>query len=451
MSARPQKAFISTREFVESWDKELYELTNLDYFIFLMINHLGNQLHKNFFNINRRDLENYLDFDSICTLSFNLGDAFGYFLEDNCFDSCPINCPRDLDGKIDICSVKLEDRIKRKLDLLQSFLLGQLEKEHCLRIDLMNHVIISTMQQFYLEELNIEFEEDDISFLEMAEFIEGVIIEFMKFEGKTLIDRPFESALEHFEDLLQKESELKSDDLFKPETNEWQFEPEKDNWNTSPQTVDDVIMHFLNDRHYNPKFSADPISHDIEYLNKYLKEKAKITNISDFTQMHLAEFLGVWLVHEFVLTDALQIPHIFRATARFVTFLYHHYDINLKKDFLTLYDALKIDLPRVIQATNSYISEYNMLDSLLILPKDQDNILLGYFEVLETKQRTNQSIKVRNLSEFGKEFLLKIESGIIFKLQQGDVIHASIIKRESGWELLEIQYIYPNIALNFVY
>lgn len=451
MSAGPQKAFISTQEFVESWDKELYELNNLDYFILLMINYVGSQLHKNFFINQRRHLQNFLDFDSICTLSFNLGDSFGYFLEDNCFDSCPINCPRDLDGKIDICSIKLEDRIKRKLELLQSFLMGQLEKEHCLRIDLMNHVIINTIQQFYLEELDIEFEENDISLLDLSEFVEGVIIEFIRFEGKSLIEKPFESALEQFEDLLQKESELKTDDIYKQEKKEWQFEKSTDNWRLGSATVDDAIMHFLNDRHYNPKFSADPIAHDIDYLNKYLKENANITRISDFNEMHLAEYLSVWLVREFVLTDAEHIPHIFRATARFVTFLYHQYDINLKKEFLALYDALKLDLPRVIQATNTYISEYNMLDSLLIKPKDREKTKLGYFEVIEKRDMPHRSIEVKSLSDFGKEFLLKIDSTIYFKIQRGDVLHTSIIKRGVDWNLLEIQYIYPNIALNFVH
>jgi hypothetical protein len=60
-------------------------------------------------------------------------------------------------------------------------------------------------------------------------------------------------------------------------------------------------------------------------------------------------------------------------------------------------------------------------------------------------------IKIKSFSDFGKEYLLRVNSAIVFKLQRGDVLHASIIKRETDWEMLEIQYIYPNIALNFVH
>ena len=44
MAEKFEKTYISVNEFIESWEKELYELNYLDYFIFLLINKLGFQI-----------------------------------------------------------------------------------------------------------------------------------------------------------------------------------------------------------------------------------------------------------------------------------------------------------------------------------------------------------------------------------------------------------------------
>ena len=450
MSEHHQKTYISPREFIKSWDKELYELNNLDFFIFLMINHLGNQLEKRFFIQHRRQSELFLSFDHIGTVCFNLGDSFEYFLEENCLSSCPINCPRDMDGQIDSCSVKLEDRIKRKLELLQSFLVGHLDKEQCFRIDLMNHVILDTLIQFYSEEINIEFEEDDINLLELAEFMENSIIDYIRFEGSDLLNRPFENALEYFEDLLQSESDSKYDEEWQEESQSWRTSPKENKWQGGHQPIEEVLIHFLNHDHYNSKMFEDSPSQDIEYLSKYLKETAKIKTISEFNESYLAEFLSVWLAREFVMSDTQQLSHIFRATARFITFLYHHYQINLKREFLRLYDMLKTDLARTIQATNTFISEYNMLDAVLYTNRDDYNYKIGYFEVISVKDKLYRILELKNVYAHHENLNVKLNSKAIFKLRKGDILHASMVKRSMDWEILEIQYIYPSLALQFI-
>lgn len=450
MSEHHQKTYISAQEFIKSWDKELYELNNLDFFIFLMINHLGNQLEKRFFIQHRRELELFLSFDHIGTVCFNVGDSFEYFLEENCLSSCPINCPRDMDGQIDSCSINLEDRIKRKLELLQSFLVGHLDKEQCFRIDLMNHVILDTLLQFYSEELNIEFEENDCTLLELAEFMENTIIDFIRFEGTDLLNKPFENALEYFEELLTGESDSKYDEEWQEESQDWQTSPKENEWQRGQKPIEEVLIHFLNDEHFNSKMFEDLPSQDIEYLSKYLKETTKIKTISEFNESYLAEFLSVWLAREFVMSDTQQISHIFRATARFITFLYHHYQINLKREFLKFYDLLKTDLARTIQATNTFISEYKVLDALLDANRNDDNHKTGYFEVVSVKDKLYRILELKNVYEHRENINVKLNSSAIFKLQKGDILHANIVKRSTDWEILEIQYIYPSLALQFI-
>lgn len=450
MSEHHQKTFISVREFIDSWDKEFYEFNNLDFFIFLLINHLGNQLEKRFFVEHRRQSRLNLDFDQIGTVCFNLCDSFEYFLEENCFSSCPLNCTRDLDGTIDETQLQGNEKIRRKLDLIQSFLVGKLDKEQCLRLDLMNHVILDSLLQFYSEEMSIEFEENDIILLELAEFIENVIIEFIRFEGQSLLHKPLELSVDYFEELLQNEEEDKSENSWKKTHHEWKENREKLEWEKNPENIEDVFSHFLNDEHYNPQISRQTLAHDIDYLSRYLMDYVKLDKISDLKESHLAEFLSVWLTREFILSDVRQISHIFRATARFITFLFHHYQINLRKEFLKYYDVLKMDLPRVIQATNTFISEYNLFETIITAEQNYSEHKVGYYEIIDIRDHLDRIIEARNLFDYENNLIFKFESSAFFRLRKGDILHASIIQRSQDWEILEIQFIYPNLAMPYI-
>lgn len=102
MSERFEKAYISVSEFVSSWEKEIYELNNLDYFTFLLINYLGYKIEHNFFNAEENSPYLCIDPEEIATLSFNIGDCFESFLENNCFGDCTLSCPTKLDEKVDL-------------------------------------------------------------------------------------------------------------------------------------------------------------------------------------------------------------------------------------------------------------------------------------------------------------------------------------------------------------
>lgn len=449
MSERYQKTYISATEFVESWDKELYELNHLDYFIFLMINYLGNRLEKHYFTNDRRHSPLFLDFDDIGTICFNISDSLAIFLEENCLGSCPLNCPKDLDGILNIDEHKIEDRIKKKLVLLQSLIVGNLEKEQCLRIDILNHVILDSLFQFYVDELDMDIKEDDLSLLDLAEFIENTIIDFIRFDGQFLLEKPFETAIHYFEELLESETEDQIQRDWNQDNPTWESQINPNTWNEETWGIDDVFSRFISDEHYNPITSSSALVHDINYFNKYLKDDAKINTITEIREDHIGEFFSVWLVREFVLSDEKQISFIFRAVARFVTYLYQHYHINLKREFLRYYDKLKLDLPRVIQAMNTFISEYNLLDALLI--DDENNHLqkIGFFQISKMIDKSNRYISIQDIDYPGETYMVKLKSSAIFKLHEGDIIHARLINNHDNWEVLEIQFVYPQIASRF--
>ncbi len=450
MSEHYQKTFISAREFVESWDKELYELTYLDYFIYQMINHLGNRLEKHYFIRDKRHSSLYLDFDDLGTVCFNLGDGFEFFLEENCLGTCPINCPRDLDGTVKIDKQQLEERIKKKLALLQSIMIGNLEKEQCLRIDLLNHVILDTLLQFYMDEFELEIKEDDIELLDLAEFIENVIIDFIRFEGHDLLDKPFETAMHYFEEMLENETEDQQNKGWDDKQSSWEPPHDLPEWNEVEDTIDDIFLRFISDQHYNPAHQSDALVHDINFFNKYLREEADIEKISDLKEYHLAEFFSSWLVREFVMGDEKQISHIFRAVARFITFLYHHYNINLKRDFLRCYDKLKVDLPRVIKATNVFISEYNLLDTLLLNEELMNDSRVGFLKINEVLDKSEKLIEVQDIKTTAEKEIIKLNSSSLNSLQPGDIIHTRLIRKNGTWEISEIQFIYPQLAARFI-
>lgn len=450
MSERFQKTFISVTEFVESWDKELYELNNLDFFIYLMINHLGNQLEKQFFIQDKKNSPLYLDFEQLGTVCFNLGDGFEVFLEENCLGSCPLNCPRDLDGVINLKNIQLENQVKRNLHLLQSILMNQLDKEQCLRIDLLNHVILDTLLQFYNDELQMDIDEQNLFLIELAEFIEDVIISFIRNEGQMLLMRPFDNALTYFEDLLQSEADDYPKQEWGEEGDEWQKEKSGEEWQKLTESIDDVFSRYLSDIHYNPMGSGSDFTNEIRYFKRYLQEYAGVEKIYEVDEHHLGEFFGVWLAQEFVMSDEKLIQSIFRATARFVTFLFHHYDINLKKDFLKYYEALKLDLPRVVQAMNLYISEYDLLNALLSAEQDEVEQKFGFFEITEIHQRSFRYLDLRNIQSLEVVPELRISFSAYSRLRKGDILKASLINGPNGWEIRDIEYIYPNMAKRFL-
>lgn len=451
MSERFQKAFIPAREFIESWDKEIYELTNLDFFIYQLINYLANQIEKRFFIRERKDSRLLLDFDQLGTLCFNIGDAFEFFLRENCLGSCPLNCPRDLNAHFDADKVQLEEKIRRNIFLLQSFMSGQLEKEQCLRIDLMNYVILDTLLQFYNESFQDELNDDDIDLLELAEFIEDEMVDFVRVEGQTFLQHPFKPSLEYFEELLQTEADRQNSNEWYETNNIWDNEQHGEEWHNPVASVQEVFQKFYANDRYNPPEYNGALIHDSKFLKKYLIDSAQLSDISELNATHLAEFFSIWLVREFVLADEKQLPFIFRATARFITYLFQYYHIDLKKDFLQFYEKTKLDLPRVVKALNTYISQYDLFGAILSSEDFVEHQRIGYFEVSIINDRAQRTIDLYDLHLSESLPQIKLDSQAFTHLRRGDILHASLVYKSPHWEIFDIQFIYPNLAKQFIY
>ena len=72
MAEQFKKKYITVREFISSWEKEIYELNNLDYFIFILINQLGHYIQKECFGKNSNKGNLHLEDNEISSLVFNI-------------------------------------------------------------------------------------------------------------------------------------------------------------------------------------------------------------------------------------------------------------------------------------------------------------------------------------------------------------------------------------------
>lgn len=446
MSEKFQRTFISVREFIDSWDKEIYELTNLDFFIFQTINHLGNQIEKRFFINERNSSLLKLSFDDIGTLCFNLGDSLEYFLQDNCFGNCNLNCPLDLDSSVNLKLLESDENMQRRLSVFKSIALDKIAKEQCLRVHLMNHVILDTLIHFYTEEIEIEVDEEDIDIIEFADFIENVIVDFIRHEGQSLLLQASEPAMDYFEELIESEEELNSYETWSNEEETWLNHDSPDTWKSNFEDIEDLFEKFIIDLDGNSLSKRKIIANDVDLFKEFLIEHADIKNAYELSEEHILEFLSYWLVQQYVLKDESKIQYVFRNMAKFVTWLYNNYGIDYKSSFLSYYKSVKTDVPRVICALNTYLNEYDLLEALTLQSKTDVEQICGFYEIKDLHSNLNKTFDLVDLDFFNQFENVHFNSSAYLKLEKGDILQATLVKNHKNWKILEVQYIFPKAA-----
>lgn len=446
LSEKYQRTFISVREFIESWDKEIYELTNLDFFVFLTINHLGNQIEKRFFINDRSNSPLSLSFDNIGTLCFNLGDSLEFFFQDNCFGNCNLNCPLDLNSSVNLRSLDSDELMQKRLMVFKSIASEKIVKERCLRVHLMNHVILDTIIHFYTEEMDIEVDEEDLNIVDLADFIENIIVEFIRHEGQSLLIQASEPAMDYFEELLESEEEIDDYEAWSSDEDSWTNNESTENWQSNFEHIEDLFEKFIIDIDSNSVSKRKIIAADIDLFKEFLVEYADVKNAYDLNEEHIIEFLSHWLVQQFVLEDEARIQYIFRNLAKFVTWFYNNYGIDYKSSFLSYYKSVKTDVPRVIGALNTYLNEYDLMEALTLQGKSGVEQICGFYEVKNLHSNINKTLDLVDLHFFDQVQNVHLNSSAYLKLAKGDILQATLVKNQQNWRVLEIQYIFPKVA-----
>nr|HQV33575.1 hypothetical protein [Calditrichia bacterium] len=440
-----QKTFISPREFVDSWDREIYELRNLDYFIYLMINYLGNQLEKRYFIRDRQESRLSLSFESIATLCFNIGDSFEYFLEGEegrTGEEPPEFFDLDSRESRERQNQQLEQRIRN----LKSFLAEGILQEQNFRVDLMEHVVLDSLLQFYLEEMNLEFGEEDIEIVELADFIEDTMVSFIRNEGQELLQRPSDPAIDHFEDLLGLDEDYRED-------KKWQGEEEgaleEESWEGGGhdfESFPQVVERFTAEVERSDSKPSPTARRDIELFATYLSDYADVHNLYDLSEEHLQEFMSVWLLRHFAQQSLPEFSDIFQTMARFLGWLNQQYQIDHGKNFADFYDRIKIEVPRIARVMNAYLENYNLFEVMMLRDQPGSNQLTGFFEVKDLNIPADRQLDLHNI-HFGDNIPgVMLNTSIFPRIKPGDVLHATLFQKTRGWEVLEIHFLYPGAA-----
>lgn len=447
MPERFQKTFISAREFLESWDKEIYETTNLDYFIFLMINHLGNQLERRFFLPRGADFRLKLDFDALGSLCFMLGDNFDAFLDEN-FESSDYRLSSRIsdfaDGNTESDEKRIAEREKRiralaKDEMIFSGLVSP--------VDILHHSVLEALQQFYEEEKSIVFDDDDLDVIELAEFVVDEMVMFVRQELNSLLRKMNDSAMQHFESLITIDEDATNPNIWQADDIEAEDGEEWDSEVSFYEDPSQVIDRFIAE---NSKHSKFPLV-KIRLFEDYLVEHARVNNIYDLSDEHIHEFLAAWLIKRFTEDEAPSFNVIYRVLASFLHWLDEQYDIDLKESFTSIYHSVKNDIPRLLNALNRYLQSYDLLEVMLKRDDDEIHQQSGFFELVASNHIAMKSCDLMNIQLGIRINNVLFDHEMLSFLKNGDILQATLIQEGNHWKVLEVHYVFPNAVKPLVY
>lgn len=441
MPEQPNKGHISVREFVNSWEKEVYELTHMDYFIYLLINELSGKLEKDFypdFNINEPFR---LSLDELANLAFNIGDGLQAFLDKNCFNGCSLGCPNKLHKPF----AANEDEIRahfvtREFD---GFMASCDNREDCLYHDIKIYVVADVLLDFYNYEMGIILHEKDRKLNNLLEFIMKQIMQFTRLNGPILLATPNEIASELFQKHLSSDENIWEEVV--PDASE-SDEDEPEAWKMDSDSVDSVFNDF--EEEY-ANLLIKTFSQKVFYnFKKFIDEYLEISQISDLEFEYIDEFFSILILQDYLIDDDLD----FEELVTFFTELFGYIDQQAGTDLngpFKDYAAEELnEIKRTFFITRQFQQENSYMDYLLKIESNKENLLEGYYEItkLDVTGLLMMDVDVKTVHD-------NIDLGNFANtnLKVGDVLHLQLDTSASVWKLAYVELVYPAVSKYFLY
>ncbi len=440
MAEQYKRRYISAREFVSSWEKEIYELTNLDYFTYLLINDVASQLEKKYFTgLNSDDLL-WLNSDELGLLAFNIGDSLHMFLEKNCLSSCPLNCPVRSNEKLDNKEIGIRDTRLNKF----SHNLGKCyNKEQCLQYDILNYVVIDTVLDFYNYEMGVVLNESDKHLADLADFTLEVIIYFIRQKGQTYLIAARENAGMRFSDLIQNDDSEWIDFELNAEDDE---DEDPEDWKIVSSGFENIVDEFK--ENFEDNFGSRESLFVIDEFREYISDFLEIKTIEEIHGDDLEEFFTIVLTNELLSRASLSLGAATDMLLRFLDYLEFQHDIDLKTVFTEFLDRHYVAIERTFTIIRQYQNKNSFIDFLLSGQTGNEQIVEGFFEIIE-KFGSDFVIKDLHLGTYYKP--VQFNDTSCKKLKQGDVLQMQIVPDGIGWAVVHIEMIYPAIANTYLY
>jgi hypothetical protein len=441
LSERFEKTYISVQEFITSWEKEVYELTNLDYFTFLLINHIGNLIENDYFNQHNKSSHLKIDPEHIATLSFNVGDSFESFLENNCFGDCSLSCPTRLNEKVSPDDI---DPQNNHLHILQIVNGEDLDKRQFFLTDILNYVVLDTLFDFYNYEIGMDLDDADIGLMQFADYITSLLQKFIENLGQTYLKCPRESAAELFEKLIQENS---SD--WNEEVDPLDEESEdQETWKFGNMAISEVVDEYLASLRIDGS-ELEQTDRLLTIFKNYTDEYAGIKKIDDIELEDLEEFFLFWFVRELTLEREIGTGKARMVYGRFIKWLEISRDIELSGSYNKIIRKHYQSVRNSVLLARRYFEKNSIIDGLLAVNSSDIQIVDGLFEVERVTE--NGFLHLRDIHFKHRYQNVQINFPNARHLLQKNIFDASLKPTAYGWRLINLDYIFPQAARPYLH
>jgi len=428
-----KKIYIPASEFVKAWEKEVYELTNLDYFIYLLMNSIADLLEHKFFPEQHNANEEFLlDKDEITSLSFLVGDNVQLFFEKNCFGTCGLNCPTQLDKTItgdEILSLaKFPETIQ-----FETFTCTH--KEDCLKYDLLNFVLIDAIIDFYHFDLRITADEEDDFLQSLIHFINDHIIDLIKNEGHTFLLQPQENASALFENLLASEDSVWNE--FNPwDESEFDQDEPDELWKLPTADLFTAIEEFKSMQNVATLTTLKVL----ELFGKYISTYIGTLSVEELTRDDLEEFFSVILPTELASEEDINLSEQINFFKSFLTFVDYQYETNLIEAFDELEtDETLADLLRTFRIAQAFHRHHSYVEFQISPERKDPSLIEGFFEV-ESLEKGLYLLKDIHLKD---KYLVDLSILNTDELHAGDILNINFIAQKTTWRAAWVECIFP--------
>ncbi|MBD3225647.1 MAG: hypothetical protein GF313_13040 [Caldithrix sp.] len=441
MAEQSRKSYITAREFIEAWEKEIYELNNLDYFIYLLINELASSIELQYFvNITSKHLL-YLNREDIGNLSFSIGDSLQVFLERNCFNSCPLQCPSNLNDPVN----QEEEQIRNSM-LLQ-FMQHPPQckrKDECLYTDLLNYVVLDSLLDFYNYEMNIVLSENDKRLLKFAEFIMHIVINIIRKKGQDSLNEPKENASEKFSTMLYSDDNTLLN-LFADEPEDDEM-VEGDEWKLSSNGVDAIIEEFKES--YDRINSDDGIDQIFDNFGEFITNFLAISKIDELHIEDIEEYFNVILLNDITVNEHVSLDDVKNAFLKFIEYLEFNDYASLVREYKQFIDTDFSDVERVLTISVDYQRKHPLVNYLLQESKNKEKSIEGFFEVKSVHNNIAKLEDIHLKAAYRYVDVSKIGGQL---LKQGDILHVELTYENHLWSVSHVLIVYPAKAKFYLY
>ncbi|HHM01894.1 MAG TPA: hypothetical protein ENJ15_02705 [Caldithrix abyssi] len=432
MAEQSKKTYMTAQEFVDSWEKEIYELTFLDYFTYLLINELSSAMENDYFK--KMSVENIhnLHTHEITSLAFAIADSLQSFLEKNCFGGCALGCPNKLSTPFS--PEEDQKRIEFVTMEFDGIAANCLTREECFHHDVMTYVVADTIIDFYNFEIGLQLEEGDEQLKKLNQFVMNVIIRFIHKNGPELLTAPNELAGDLFDEVLDIDDKGWEDTLLdNPGEDE-----ESETWKYKYLRVDYIFDSFLEE--HPELMAASGTGKILRFFKNYLNDYIALDRMDIFDMDDFDEFLSLILPQQLLAEDDISVP-----VAR--DLFYHLFDFidqsagtRLLEEFDRFVDDKFSELERSLGIVRAYQQEKPLIRFLLSDEAGDPNLREGYFEISHDDAGGFILYDI-HLKNYHTGVQMPLLGGL--PIRKGDIIQGQLMVREEGCRLVFLDMLYP--------